>query len=51
MVVVNGMNHIFKIVEPDRAKQVASYSDPTLSVAPELINEVVEFVHAIQGSK
>jgi uncharacterized protein len=51
MVVVNGMNHIFKIAEADRAKQIASYGDPTLSVAPKLIDEVVDFVRVIQGSK
>lgn len=48
-VIVNGMNHVFKLVEADQAKQIASYSDPALPVAPRLIAEIVGFVKTIPG--
>jgi hypothetical protein len=44
LVIVEGMNHVLKIVPDDRARQVASYSDPTLPIAPELTRAVVAFV-------
>jgi uncharacterized protein len=44
LVIVNGMNHLFKLVEADQTKQLASYGDPTLPVAPRLIAEIVSFV-------
>ncbi len=42
---VEGMNHVFKAVSSDREKQVASYSDPTLPVVPELTNAISRFIH------
>ena len=48
LVIVNGMNHVFKLVEADQAKQVASYSDPALPVAPKLIAEIANFVKTVQ---
>jgi hypothetical protein len=42
--IVQGMNHVLKIVPEDRALQVASYSDPTLPIAPELTSAIVAFV-------
>ncbi len=42
---IEGMNHVFKAVPSDRGKQVASYSDPTLPVVPELTNEISRFIH------
>jgi hypothetical protein len=48
LVVVNGMNHVFKLVENDRAKQIASYGDSTLPIAPNLKTEVIEFVRSVQ---
>ena len=49
LVIVNGMNHVLKLVEADQAKQVASYGDPTLPVAPTLIAEIANFVKTIPG--
>jgi len=49
VVIVNGMNHVFKLVEAGRAQQLASYGDPTLPVAPKLITEVADFVKAVSG--
>jgi hypothetical protein len=46
LVIVNGMNHL--LVEADQAKQLASYGDPTLPVAPALISEIANFVKTVQ---
>jgi pimeloyl-ACP methyl ester carboxylesterase len=48
LVIVNGMNHVFKLVEADQAKQIASYGDPALPVAPRLIAEMAGFVKTVQ---
>ncbi len=45
LLLIDGMNHVLKTVPNDPAKQVASYSDPTLPVAPELISGVTSFVN------
>lgn len=42
---IEGMNHVLKTVPDDRDKQVSSYSDPTLPVAPDLINAISKFVN------
>ena len=48
--IIEGMNHVLKIVAADQTKQIASYSDPTLPVAPRLIDVVAAFVdHAVAG--
>ena len=48
LVIVNGMNHVLKLVEADQAKQLASYGDPALPVAPKVIAEIADFVKTIQ---
>jgi pimeloyl-ACP methyl ester carboxylesterase len=47
LLVVEGMNHVLKEVPPDREKQMASYSDPTLRLAPEFLTGVVDFVRKV----
>ncbi len=42
--IIKGMNHVLKHSEIDREKNMATYSDPTLPVAPELIKEIVNFI-------
>lgn len=42
--IVEGMNHVLKMVAGDAAQQAASYSDPTLPLAAELGDAVVEFL-------
>ncbi len=44
---ISGMNHLLKMVENDRAKQIASYSDPSLPLAPELSARVVAFIRGL----
>ena len=46
--IVNGMNHVLKTVPVDPTKQQASYVDPALPVAPELVDRVRAFVLAIR---
>lgn len=47
LLLVEGMNHVLKEVPPDREKQMASYSDPTLRLAPEFLAGVVDFVRKV----
>jgi len=47
LVIIEGMNHVLKEVPPDRDKQMASYSDPNLRLAPEFLTGVVEFVRKV----
>lgn len=44
LAVISGMNHVLKIVPADRTKQLASYGDPTLSIAPELRQVITRFL-------
>jgi pimeloyl-ACP methyl ester carboxylesterase len=44
LLLIDGMNHVLKTVPNERDKQIASYSDPTLPVAPNLINGIRSFV-------
>ena len=45
---VDGMNHVLKAVPSDRAKQVASYGDPTLPIVPEVPKAVAAFVRGVR---
>jgi len=41
------MNHVLKQVPPDEARQVASFSDPSLPVEPQLVQEIADFVMSL----
>ncbi|MEP6904461.1 MAG: alpha/beta hydrolase [Gemmatimonadales bacterium] len=45
---VEGMNHIFKSVSGTIAEQMPKYSDPTLPVVPQLLDDVAAFVRAVR---
>jgi pimeloyl-ACP methyl ester carboxylesterase len=45
--IVKGMNHVLKLADTDRAKNVASYSDPTLHVVPEFIKQISNFISTL----
>lgn len=47
LVQIEGMNHVLKLVPADPIRQQASYSDPSLPVAPELIDRVSAFLRAL----
>jgi len=44
-VIIDGMNHVLKLVPPDMNAQMKSYSDPSLPVAPQLVDAVATFVN------
>ena len=44
VVVMRGMNHIFKGVEGSAAKQLPTYSDPKLPLVPELVPRIASFI-------
>jgi pimeloyl-ACP methyl ester carboxylesterase len=48
LLLIEGMNHVLKTVGNEREKQVASYSDPKLPVAPELVSGISGFVSKIR---
>lgn len=45
LLLIDGMNHVFKTVPNERDKQVSSYSDPALPVTPDLIAAIRRFVN------
>ena len=45
MVLVENMNHVFRIVQGDRAANLATYSNSKLPVADLLINSIVDFIN------
>lgn len=47
LVLVEGMNHVLKIVGDDQALQVKSYGSADLPVAPQLVDAVATFVQAL----
>lgn len=48
LLMVTGMNHVLKEAPADRAQQVAAYSDPSLPVVPQVIDEVATFVKGLR---
>ncbi|MGB5722069.1 MAG: alpha/beta fold hydrolase [Woeseiaceae bacterium] len=42
--IIEGMNHVLKMVGPDTNEQIESYSDPELPIADELVSEIDAFV-------
>ena len=51
LVMVDGMNHVLKHAPADAASQQKSYGDPTLPVAPELIEGIATFVKSVPRHK
>lgn len=43
LLLVEGMNHVLKAVPNESSKQIASYSDPSLPVIPDLIDSISRF--------
>lgn len=48
LVIIDGMNHVFKMVGDDEALQRSSYGDPSLPDAPPLIDAIAEFVQRVR---
>ncbi len=51
LLLIDGMNHVLKTVANDRDKQVSSYSDSTLPLAPELVTAISSFVSTNRASR
>jgi pimeloyl-ACP methyl ester carboxylesterase len=51
LLLIEGMNHVLKTVPNDQDKQVASYSDPSLPITPDLISAISRFVDKIGGQR
>jgi pimeloyl-ACP methyl ester carboxylesterase len=50
IVVVEGMNHVLKLVPDDHGKQLASYRDASLPIAPVLSDSIVRFIRSHASS-
>ncbi len=46
-VIIDGMNHVLKLVPADMTAQVKSYSEPSLPIAPQLVDAVATFVNGV----
>lgn len=44
LALIDNMNHVLKIVEDDTSANMAAYSNPSLPIASELINQIVSFI-------
>jgi pimeloyl-ACP methyl ester carboxylesterase len=51
LAIIPGMNHVLKEVPADPARQMASYADPALPLAPKLVEAIVDFVHALPAQQ
>lgn len=47
LILIEGMNHVLKEVPADRDKQIASYGNPDLRLAPEFLVGIVDFVRKV----
>jgi pimeloyl-ACP methyl ester carboxylesterase len=48
LLMIEGMNHVLKEVLAEQEKQIKSYTDPSLPVAPKLIEGINSFIKAIK---
>jgi fermentation-respiration switch protein FrsA (DUF1100 family) len=48
LLIIDGMNHVLKEVPAGQEKQIKSYTDPSLPVAPKLIEGINGFIKAIK---
>jgi uncharacterized protein len=48
LILIEGMNHVLKTVPNDQEKQVASYSDASLPVTPDLVSGISKFVNEMR---
>lgn len=44
LIIIDKMNHLFKLVDGDRKANVDSYNNPNLPIAPLLIESIVKFI-------
>ena len=51
LLVIDGMNHVFKAVSGDRAAQISSYADATLPVVSRLVEATSQFIQSVKKSR
>lgn len=44
LIILSGMNHVFKIAPTDKSENFKTYSNPKLMIVDKLVNEVVNFI-------
>lgn len=44
LVIIENMNHVFKIIEGDESENRASYNEPKIGIAPLLITSIFDFI-------
>lgn len=49
--IVSGMNHVLKAVPADPQRQLASYGDPALPLAPQLVPAIVGFLRGLPAAQ
>lgn len=50
LALIEGMNHVMRIVPPDIKRQLASYKDPQLPLAAELGAHILSFIEGLSAS-
>ena len=51
LVIIEGMNHVLKMVGPDAALQQRSYSSPDLPVSPQLVAAITSLVNTVNAAR
>lgn len=50
LALIEGMNHVLRIVPKDMDRQLASYKNPKLPLATEISSQIVRFIGALPGA-
>jgi pimeloyl-ACP methyl ester carboxylesterase len=50
LALIDGMNHVMRIVPNDIKRQLASYKDPQLPLASELSTRILQFIGALPAA-
>ncbi|MFJ3487349.1 alpha/beta hydrolase family protein [Pseudomonas sp. NPDC090202] len=50
LAIIDGMNHVLRIVPMDMRRQLASYKDPQLPLASELSDRILKFIGALPAA-
>lgn len=45
LILIEGMNHVFKLAPLNQEENIATYSNPTLKNVPQLANEIIQFIN------
>jgi len=51
LAILPGMNHVLKAVPADQVRQLASYNDPALPLAPQLAETIVGFLRGLAAAQ